>query len=110
MIKTNHNAIRDEGEFIRLWAHECMRVFQDRLINEVDQDFFQETLANIINENFKREWKQLVKLEPLLFTHFVPTIYPGGDTSRRMMTDLYCELTDHENLKVKSYEMLEEYN
>ena len=32
-----HKSIRNDGEFVRLWAHECLRVFSDRLINTSDQ-------------------------------------------------------------------------
>jgi dynein heavy chain len=40
----------------------------------------------------------------------VPTIYPDGDTSKKPLNDIYCELTDREALKKKCYEALKEYN
>lgn len=36
VCKASNKAFERENDFIKLWAHECMRVFKDRLINEVD--------------------------------------------------------------------------
>ena len=45
-----------------------------------------------------------------MFSHFVPTVYPGGDTSKKQLNDIYCELDEPETLKAKCYEFLNEYN
>ena len=34
--KCVQKSFRDDNDFIKLWAHECQRVFQDRLINTED--------------------------------------------------------------------------
>lgn len=36
MIKANNKSLNSDNDFIKLWAHECARVFQDRLINQDD--------------------------------------------------------------------------
>ena len=38
--KSSSKAILKEDDMIRLWAHECSRVFQDRLICQEDRDDF----------------------------------------------------------------------
>lgn len=48
--------------------------------------------------------------EPLLFCTFVPTIYPDGDTSKRPMQNIYCELKDFTKLKKCAEEALDNYN
>lgn len=40
-------------DVIKLWAHECLRVFRDRLINEKDRMCFDEILEKMLLENFK---------------------------------------------------------
>jgi len=67
-------------------------------------------LKDIMAAGFKRDWDTLVTIQPLLWASFVPTLYPDGDTTKRPMTDIYCELTDREALRKKCYEQLEEYN
>ena len=84
---------------IKLWAHECQRIFQDRLINESDRAKFDDLLKEIIKDKFKREWKSIVEVEPLLFASFVPTIYPDNDTTKKPFTELYCELSDRKKVK-----------
>lgn len=39
--------------FVKLWQHECMRVFNDRLVSEDDAGAFQELLSAKCNQHFK---------------------------------------------------------
>jgi len=95
---------------IKLWAHECLRVFQDRLINDQDRTKFDDLLKEIIKEKFKREWKSIVEVEPLLFASFVPLVYPDNDTTKKPYTDVYCELTDRKKVKDQTEQALVDYN
>jgi len=79
---------------IKLWAHECLRVFHDRLLSEEDRDKFIDLLKIQMKESFKKEWKNLVQVEPLVFGSFVPTVFPDNDTTKKPYIDIYCELTD----------------
>lgn len=56
-------------------------------------------LKGVVKEKFKRDWSTMVEVEPLLFSAFVPTIYPDNDTTKRPYLNIYCELTDREKLK-----------
>ena len=40
IAKSDPRAIPEDNNLIKLWAHECMRVFQDRLISMDDRDQF----------------------------------------------------------------------
>lgn len=61
--------------------------------------FFEKQLKLIMKENFNKEWNQIVEVEPLLWSHFVPTVHPNNDTSKRLLNDVYCELSDQDYLK-----------
>jgi dynein heavy chain len=110
ITKATGRALVTENDFIKLWAHECSRIFKDRLINVEDQTFFDNMLKDIVKSNFRKEWSQLVTVEPLLWASFIPTIYPDGDTTKKPLNDVYCELTNREVVKKKCYEYLDEYN
>jgi dynein heavy chain len=40
IAKSSAKAITSEDDILKLWAHECLRVFQDRLISQDDRDIF----------------------------------------------------------------------
>ena len=95
---------------IKLWAHECLRVFQDRLISITDRDLFQTMLTDKIKEKFKKDWGKLVTIKPLLFASFTPLIFPEGDETKKPWADIYCELTDRKKVKKIAEDALQEYN
>ncbi|EGR32288.1 hypothetical protein IMG5_089580 [Ichthyophthirius multifiliis] len=99
--------LEESNAFIKLWAHECMRVFQDRLISVQDQNIFEEILKQIVLKNFKKEWNSLVLVQPLLFAQFIPIICEG---EKRPLQDVYCELTNRNEVVRKCYEYLNEFN
>ena len=39
--------------FTRLWVHECLRIFSDRLINEEDQAWFQKLMIELCSRHMK---------------------------------------------------------
>jgi dynein heavy chain, axonemal len=83
---------------VKLWLHECLRVFQDRLISLDDRAKFQGMLSGILESNFRKKWEAVVKIEPLLFGSFVPLCYPGGDETKKPYQDVYCELTKRDKV------------
>jgi dynein heavy chain, axonemal len=108
--KGSAKAVKTEGDMVKLWAHECARVFQDRLVNQADRDAFQSILSKTMKEKFRLDWHTLVKQEPLLFASFVPLCYPDGDTTKRPFSDVYCELVDLEKSKAVCEQKLVDYN
>ena len=96
---------------IKIWAHECLRVFSDRLISEEDRNqFLEDLLKPQMKESFRRNWKDIVSVEPLLFASFVPTVYPDNDTSKKPIPDIYCELTDREKMRKTCEDSLIDFN
>jgi len=48
--------ISDMDMMLRLWCHECFRVFRDRLINEEDQKWFNDKLVTVLVQHFEKNW------------------------------------------------------
>ena len=46
----------DAKTMIRLWMHECMRVFHDRLIDEEGKTYLKELLLDLVAVNFNQSW------------------------------------------------------
>jgi dynein heavy chain len=108
--KASLKSFTDDADFLKLWAHECLRVFHDRLINESDREFFTGMLKDLLKANFKRDWDGLIQIEPLLFASFVPTIFTGDGDNRKALSNIYCELTNREAMKKAAEDALDEYN
>lgn len=93
----------------KLWAHECKRVFQDRLISNEDSAKFNEYLMkafNILTENFIQisdAEKAKIMSEANVFTSFV-ALYEG-ETDKQ-----YLPVESMEYLKKVLTEKLTEYN
>jgi dynein heavy chain len=107
----NFRSFSDPNDLIKLWAHECMRVFSDRLIDKAGLDIFnEEILKPVTNDVFKKTLNSIVKFEPLLFGSFIPTKYPDDDTTKIAYQNVYCELVHRENLITFSNKHLARYN
>jgi dynein heavy chain len=87
-------------KFIRLWVHECHRVFGDRLINETEQNRFQEMLAEATKRHFE-EPQEEIHTAPNIFTTFTTTT--SGDPA-------YLPVTTMESLKATLDDSLIAYN
>jgi dynein heavy chain len=101
--------------FIRLWVHESLRVFSDRLIDEADQEWFFKNTNELVSIHFKRKLDEL----------FMP-LYKGDQTqatvevSRNLLfakfldpsaaIKLYKEVSDFEGLSSTVDQYLEDYN
>jgi|NOAtaT_7_FD_contig_41_3611280_length_2765_multi_2_in_0_out_0_4 dynein heavy chain len=57
VLEINYDHIQKKEDFFSLWAHECSRVFQDRLVNDEDREFFLNLLMSPLNNELDMtEW------------------------------------------------------
>lgn len=61
-------------KIIRLWVHECLRIFYDRLINDKDRMWLCETLAEMLEKHFKERFGKV-------FSSFSHSEIKKGDAS-----------------------------
>ena len=88
-------------ELARLWVHESVRVFEDRMVDEHDHNWFQELMAQNIEEYFKLNWADVKPRERLLYGDFM---VPGADPR------VYAEIPDMDELKHTVEDYLAEHN
>ena len=95
---------------IRLWVHECQRVFSDRLIRSKsnDETKFREILIAKMTENLSKDWSTIMTdaLEPKIGPVFCGLLNePNEDGS-----PVYEEVSDYKKLRSIVEEKLEYYN
>ena len=96
-------ACMDYLTLVRLWCHENLRVFGDRLINNDDMNLLMSALKERVKEIFKMEPKEVFARERLIFGHFLNMNLPEDQR-------IYEEVKDTEELMRIVMEYLEEYN
>jgi len=48
IAKAKDKSFQDTNDFIKLWAHECLRVFQDRLVSSDDRKILLDIVKTLI--------------------------------------------------------------
>ena len=61
VLQGSPKTVTNANEALRLWAHECLRVFSDRMIETKDTDWFFELLCSLLRDKCKKEWTSLVE-------------------------------------------------
>jgi len=59
VLQGDANIIKEKEQFVRLWAHECLRVFHDRLIDDADRNWFKELVATTVKEQFNLDFAKI---------------------------------------------------
>eukprot|EP00960_Hanusia_phi_P037729 753088-Hanusia_phi.AAC.6 len=88
-------------DICRIWVHECLRVFSDRLINDEDREWFRSLLTRQLSENFELEYGELIGSNRLIFGDYMN---PGSDSKR------YQWINDFGKLQKVVEEYLDDYN
>ena len=52
VLQADSGVIRDAKQIFRLFCHESLRVFHDRLINQDDKNYFYGILSEMANKHF----------------------------------------------------------
>jgi dynein heavy chain len=89
-------------KFCRLWLHECVRVFQDRLVSASDEQALTGILEGAVKKHLVGVDNVELFAEGLLFTSFM-SVHGGNDK-------VYMAITTQEKLKKALEEKLAEYN
>ncbi|EAN77952.1 Cytoplasmic dynein 2 heavy chain (DYNC2H1), putative [Trypanosoma equiperdum] len=90
---------------LRLWIHEEMRTFKDRLITDADRQWFDQQLRKQVEERFHMRFSEVVPPERgtdgLLFADFI---------GKKDVANRYQEVTSPEELVAVLKKKLDEYN
>ena len=93
---------REREDIVRLWTHECCRVFSDRLINDKDRTWFLEQVKEQTKAAFSLQYSKVVSQKDgeLMYSDFLVSAEPT----------IYEEVTDMGKLAEIMNSALGEYN
>lgn len=92
----------DAETMVRLWIHECQRVFYDRLVNEDDQNWFKKVSLDLVSRHLKMSLApEDVYQKPIIFADFLK---PDADPK------FYEDVRDHVKLTNVLNDLLDNYN
>ncbi|CAM9231099.1 unnamed protein product, partial [Hapterophycus canaliculatus] len=102
VLQGSANLISEKEQFVRLWSHECLRIFHDRLVDDSDRIWFNHMLEEKVKAHFGLDYETRVrgKNELLLYGNFSD---PKGGK-------VYQEIEDHVALAKTMEDYLEDHN
>ncbi|KAJ9576326.1 hypothetical protein L9F63_006826, partial [Diploptera punctata] len=109
VLQADSGTLRDPPSMLRLFYHECLRVFHDRLINVEDKSYFYHLMKEICIRGFSTAVIQLPDEE--IIAH--PPILIFGDFMQigaAAENRIYEEITNLEKLRDILQDYLEDYN
>ena len=101
-LQGSPDLVKEKDQMIRLWSHECMRVFYDRLIDDEDRGWFKKLVEANVKEFFGLEWAKIKgKHENIIFCSFCDP---------KSLTKPYQEWVDRENIAKIMDDYLDDFN
>ncbi|XP_050561707.1 dynein axonemal heavy chain 2 [Spodoptera frugiperda] len=99
LLRSNKDYTNTKPRFLRLWIHECFRVFCDRLTEEKDREWFLNHVGDMLGKHFELTFHALCPSKsPPLFGHFLNPY------------EVYDDMNDPDALRKYILNQLEEYN
>jgi dynein heavy chain len=102
LLSADPKTTKTSADLTRLWLHESMRVFRDRLICADDRTWFDGTLRSLVSLHLGA-WEDAIAVEP-------GHLFYGDFMSPGVEPKVYIEITDIEKMGRVVEECLEDYN
>lgn len=104
VLQAKQDAIKEPDNLVKLWVHECERIYGDRLVNAANLATFRASLFDTQKKTFPRSnlanFFKAENPEPLVFANFVASLDDK----------LYDQFPNSDVLSQRLHEALREYN
>ncbi|XP_076261923.1 dynein heavy chain at 93AB isoform X2 [Rhynchophorus ferrugineus] len=70
LLFSTTDCLNQPVDLVRLWLHECQRVYGDKLVEEKDIDAFFKLQLDVFKKNFEEIDESLVFEKPIIYCHF----------------------------------------
>ena len=102
---------RPQFEILRLWYHECQRVFADRLVNDQDRTWFDDLLRERLVKDFETKHEDVISGDMLVYGDFMvpnadPRMYESIDDVEKMVGILQEYLEDYNALSTAQMKLV----
>eukprot|EP00960_Hanusia_phi_P069522 767109-Hanusia_phi.AAC.3 len=110
IFEAPRETVRDEVYLVKLWRHECERVFSDKLTNLVDKEWENNCILDVVEDVFGAEMRSNVQ-GMCYFVNFLgdPIIDADGVVEDER-PKLYEEVKDREQVKSKALDFQTKHN
>ena len=89
ILQADPSIIRDKNQMFRLFLHESMRAFHDRLINMTDKGYFYNILSEISIKYFGKDISpEKLESDPIIFGDFMKMGAPAADRVYEDLVDI----------------------
>lgn len=96
MLTAKPEAIKEAENLVKLWVHECERIYGDRLVSPADLAGYRAIVNNLCKKNFTKfnltKFFQEQNPEPLVFANFVESLddklydqFPNAEKMNEML-------------------------
>lgn len=89
VMRADPKSTKVGDDVVRLWLHECDRVFADRLVNDEDRQWLKDAQGGLTSSMFGRSYEDVVTTERLVFGDFmIPSMSPiRSEPAAAVITD-----------------------
>ncbi|XP_059153506.1 dynein axonemal heavy chain 1-like [Physella acuta] len=109
ILMGDHEENKTAADILRLWYHECCRVFQDRLVNDEDRLAFENLLGEKMLQDFKVKFESVVVNRPVIYGDFLNsdldprpyTLIRDHSQAQRHMEDFLGDFNQASNKKME---------
>jgi dynein heavy chain len=106
LLTAKVETIKEPDNLIRLWVHECERIYGDRLVSPTDLANYRQIVADLCKKSFTRfnltKYFAQPTPEPLVFAYFVDSlddkVYDQFATADKMADQLTLALREYNEL------------
>ena len=90
MLMTTPKNISTPEIFTRLWLHECMRIFGDRLVTKEDSDWLKSFICKVVGDRFHYDWsiEDTFEKRNIIFTDIYRLDYDVDERPYEEITDI----------------------
>jgi dynein heavy chain len=110
LFEAPRDTIKDDVYLVKLWRHECERVFTDKLTNQPDKDWESHAILDVIGEVFGQDMVNKVNGMCYFVNFLGDPIIDADGVVEEQRPKLYEEVLDTDLVRKKAFEFQKMHN